>query len=358
MANEAFALSPISARAASLNDADFEAIREAFLETARGRWFLEEYTKRNRNADTAMVLEAVARIEHTLAAQKEEQKPQPSNELPNAMAAVKAIVTAARDNALAALDGSALGEALAPSRKCARVIHEIAWGLRESGADGRICSLLDMQVDAINAACDQVAAGGLRDSVLQAFDQAAQQIDDLTPPTATSEAAAFAVVVPPQDDEPASDAPAVVLTLVTAASESAAQDAARDKVLIETAATAEALDVIAETETMAGTVSHADGASLAEPIEAFAEVEACVEPAEPQLVRTVHLTIVTDVVDDEPKAEIVAEPAAEMPALIAPESLGASLIASGIIARPTTSRIDLLAPIRRMSQAEKVAFFS
>ena len=80
MANEAFALSPISARAASPTDADFEAIREAFLETARGRWFLDEYTRRNRNADTAMVLEAVARIESSLAAQKEEQQRQALSE--------------------------------------------------------------------------------------------------------------------------------------------------------------------------------------------------------------------------------------------------------------------------------------
>ena len=80
MSNEAFALSPISARAASPTDADFEAIREAFLETARGRWFLDEYTKRNRNADTAMVLEAVARIENSLAAQKEEQQRQAAAE--------------------------------------------------------------------------------------------------------------------------------------------------------------------------------------------------------------------------------------------------------------------------------------
>ena len=47
MANEAFALSPISARAAEPNEADYDAIREAFMETARGRWFLGEYAKRN-----------------------------------------------------------------------------------------------------------------------------------------------------------------------------------------------------------------------------------------------------------------------------------------------------------------------
>src|SRR3978361_578756 len=72
MADEAFALSPISARAALPGEEDYAAIREAFMETSRGRWFLTEYAKRNRNADTRMVLDAVARIEQSLVAQKEE----------------------------------------------------------------------------------------------------------------------------------------------------------------------------------------------------------------------------------------------------------------------------------------------
>src|ERR1700682_1189496 len=72
MAEQAFALSPISARAAQPGEEDYAAISEAFMETSRGRWFLGEYAKRNRNADTSMVLDAVARIEQTLAAQKEE----------------------------------------------------------------------------------------------------------------------------------------------------------------------------------------------------------------------------------------------------------------------------------------------
>ena len=63
MADEAFALSPISARAAQPSEADYDAIQEAFMETSRGRWFLGEYARRNRNADTSMVLDAVARIE-------------------------------------------------------------------------------------------------------------------------------------------------------------------------------------------------------------------------------------------------------------------------------------------------------
>ncbi|MEH2509997.1 hypothetical protein V1291_001351 [Nitrobacteraceae bacterium AZCC 1564] len=183
MSNTAFALSPISARATSPTEADFEAIREAFVETARGRWFLEEYTKRNRNADTALVLDAVARIERTLAAQKElkteEPQAQPAPDLTETLVAIKAIIAAARDSAEAALSGPPMDEALAPTRKCARVIREIAWGLRESGADGRICTLLDSQVDAINAACDHVPTSGFRDHVLAAFDRAAVQIEQL-----------------------------------------------------------------------------------------------------------------------------------------------------------------------------------
>src|SRR5271154_5984291 len=77
MVDEAFALSPISARAAQPSEADYDAIQEAFMETSRGRWFLGEYAKRNRNADTKMVLDAVARIEGTLAAQKQPE-PEPA----------------------------------------------------------------------------------------------------------------------------------------------------------------------------------------------------------------------------------------------------------------------------------------
>ena len=72
MADEAFALSPISARATLPGEEDYAAIAEAFMETSRGRWFLTEYAKRNRNADTRMVLDAVARIEQNLDAQREE----------------------------------------------------------------------------------------------------------------------------------------------------------------------------------------------------------------------------------------------------------------------------------------------
>lgn len=381
MANEAFALSPISARAASPTDADFEAIREAFLETARGRWFLDEYTRRNRNADTAMVLEAVARIESSLAAQKEEQQRQalseqaareaqaseppavelPSSELPEAMAAVKAIVAAARESAVQALAAPVFEEAIAPARKCARVIREIAWGLRESGADGRICFLLESQVDAINAACDHAAAVGVRDDVLRAFDQAAGEIEALSPSTAEPQAEAepFATV----ETVDLTPAPEPDLAAAPADISSDQQMASLDAELFEPPVTiVEDSLPVAEVETLAEEDQPVEMATIAvEPI----------ETAEPEIAQleTVQFEAVPEIAP-EPVVEIVPETAVVETVAVATTtfetetvaatqaSLGASLIASGIIAKPVSPRSDPLAPIRRMSQAEKVAFFS
>jgi hypothetical protein len=93
MADDAFALSPISARATQPSEQDYDAIREAFMETARGRWFLGEYAKRNRNADTRMVLDAVARVEENLAAQRQAA---PDNGLAEALVAIRRAVDEAR----------------------------------------------------------------------------------------------------------------------------------------------------------------------------------------------------------------------------------------------------------------------
>lgn len=47
---------------------DYDAIASAVMETERGRWFLAEYARRNRAADTASVLGALAEIERKLTA--------------------------------------------------------------------------------------------------------------------------------------------------------------------------------------------------------------------------------------------------------------------------------------------------
>src|SRR5215212_6696622 len=46
-----------------VSEANYDAIEAAVMETARGRWFLAEYARRNRHADTNMLLKALDRIE-------------------------------------------------------------------------------------------------------------------------------------------------------------------------------------------------------------------------------------------------------------------------------------------------------
>lgn len=46
-----------------LDASDYAAIEAAVMETSRGRWFLAEHARRNRHADTLMLLGAMARLE-------------------------------------------------------------------------------------------------------------------------------------------------------------------------------------------------------------------------------------------------------------------------------------------------------
>src|SRR5207342_1326111 len=133
MADEAFALSPISARATLPGEEDYAAISEAFMETSRGRWFLGEYAKRNRNADTSMVLDAVARIEQSLAAQRQATAEADAEaglaeaKLAEVLSALRGAIEAAQAYVAEALDNLELEQKLAPVRKGARVIREISW---------------------------------------------------------------------------------------------------------------------------------------------------------------------------------------------------------------------------------------
>ena len=221
MADEAFALSPISARATLPREEDYAAIAEAFMETSRGRWFLTEYAKRNRNADTSMVLDAVARIEQSLTAQREETLEQEASlrrlqqeeglsaqqaaeavaaaaaaqdRLTEALAAIRNSVEAAEESAVEALDSLALEQRLAPVRKGARVLREIAWRLREIGNDGRICDLIDSQVTVIEKGTDQFSSGEAKAALRAAFaalqGRLVEFVDDDRSPVAETEAAA------------------------------------------------------------------------------------------------------------------------------------------------------------------------
>jgi len=374
MADDAFALSPISARATQPSEQDYDAIREAFMETARGRWFLGEYAKRNRNADTRMVLDAVARVEENLAAQRQAA---PDNGLAEALVAIRSAVDEARAAASVAIDDLALEETLAPVRKGARVIREIAWRWREIGTDGRICDLIDSQANAIEAGCGQIASINPLGALSAAFDLIEKEIaafGDGTaafPPAAEEAVPSSSSPPSPSDEMPASEtaqAAAATSNAETAISTQAMPDetvGAAHETAEATAAAADAqaaddhdeavLDMVA-LEMAAVDPFDIDDPSDTDNIEA-----AELPPEDPVVVarqpEPPAAPAIAPSLQPSPQAshqasrEASPEPSSE-------PSLGSTLIANGILRKPTASGPDPLAPIRRLSQAEKIAFFS
>ena len=58
-----------------VTDSDYEAIESAIMETSRGRWFLSEYARRNRNADTNLILSAISSLTEMLDSHKRNASP-------------------------------------------------------------------------------------------------------------------------------------------------------------------------------------------------------------------------------------------------------------------------------------------
>ena len=412
MADEAFALSPISARAAQPNEEDYDAIHTAFMETSRGRWFLGEYAKRNRNADTRLVLDAVARIEQGLSAQKEAAA---EADLTEALAAIREAVTEAQAAANAGLEGLAIDERLAPIAKGLRIIREISWRWRETGADGRICDILDAQVAAIESSTGQISVDSVRAAVDQAFAEIDARIDEYSPgsaepPQARREAEDVNVVRFPAPAEEAAGAESeTATTIATAAEASVAEELA----VTPEAGVAEAAAAMSEpvAEAAAPIAAVVEAIEFVDEAVAGADDEALLdliaaEMSAPQSIDddndiTIAETAATPDIGErapfepetyepkpyepkpyEPKpaaprfetapVAAAARPAppavaatsasgpAPAPTLIgeAELSVGSAVIASGILNKPKVPANDPLAPIRRMSQAEKIAFFS
>jgi hypothetical protein len=424
MADEAFALSPISARATLPGEEDYAAIAEAFMETSRGRWFLTEYAKRNRNADTRMVLDAVARIEQSLTDQREETLEREASlqrlqqeeglsaqqaaeavaaaaaaqeRLTEALAAIRSSVEAAEESAVEALDSLALEQRLAPVRKGARVLREIAWRLREIGNDGRICDLIDSQVTVIEMGTDQFSSEEARAALRAAFaalqgrlvefgddDRAfvpaaeteaaapfpavkaaeavlAQEAAEapsasLATPAQSALAAAEAVLTQPETPPPAGEAAALEVVQEIVLQEAAVQNASVQIATQDADADTYAQDTNAQDEAVLDMIAMEMGAP--DPISDDEIAEAAAEQARPAEPAPIVARA------PEPGAAPVPPPIQQVvqpppPAAPAVEmSLGSSLIASGMLRKPVTAANDPLAPIRRMSQAEKIAFFS
>ncbi|WP_312016117.1 hypothetical protein [Bradyrhizobium sp. JYMT SZCCT0428] len=407
-----------------------------------------------------MVLDAVARIEQSLAAQKEESlaiqreaanaQREAANaqraaadavadnslaeaKLVEALIAIRGALEAAQSSAMGAIDALALNEKLAPVRKGARVIREIAWRLREIGNDSRICDLIDSQVQVIEKGAEQISSDEAKAALEAAFASLAGRIAEFSDEETAAPVAEAAVAETPVAETPVAEAyvaapapvaqdesPAVAeiieelpasqtqastssfsIDAVAPAAEAVVAEALVAEVMVAEAVVSQADAALEEVETAetAGielTAEAADAHDEAvldmiamemgapDPIDDDEFVEPEIEQAHIAVPIVEETRLAEPIIEEaqiveplpappeivaalpEPMMAAPVEPAVQPPpqpvAAAAPEpaleiSLGSSIIASGIVRRPVAAN-DPLAPIRRMSQAEKIAFFS
>jgi hypothetical protein len=134
-------------------EADYEAIVATMTQSARGRWFLAEYARRNRNADTRMVLDAVARIEASMAKTPpvpQVQSPQvqvPQVQIVDHAPAIAAALAEVRRRAMDILGAGAASREIVQQH--VKALRELTWTLREWGTDNALCDRLDAHASAI-----------------------------------------------------------------------------------------------------------------------------------------------------------------------------------------------------------------
>ncbi len=315
MSDDAFALTPVAAQPQQPSEAVYQALNAALSATARGRWFLSEFARRNRNSESSKMLDAVARIEQAVAARP-------------ALAAAGADLEIARTWAIAAraeavnlLNAPRREAVIAAGQRGTRIIREIAYSMRAVGNDPRICNILDTQLDAIEAA--QNAADGPSKGVIATFDRLIAQLDELipAPPEPAIEAASETVAV--SND----------VKMLTAVDPEARLAAVAD--LAVACATGDPKIDLSAAE------NDEDEAMLARIAREMAD-----QPDDEMVIPAPQL---------ETPTAATAEPAAANEVGL---SLGESLLAQGLVPTPFKPATDPFAALKRLTQSEKVALFT
>ena len=123
--------------------ADYDAICSAVTATARGRWFLDEFAKRNRNSDTAQVLAAIAEMKAAVVDERVQQASREAHqavriellEMARTIAQTRAEVAESRP---APTQPSAAPPGAAPAGDVAAAaerLRQIAWTIRACGIE-------------------------------------------------------------------------------------------------------------------------------------------------------------------------------------------------------------------------------
>jgi chemotaxis protein CheZ len=155
-------------RPSPFNDLDYDAIEAAVMETSRGRWFMGEFARRNRAADTDILLEAIKQLETTIG--RHQVIPNHDRIRRNVAEVVAVIDRAKQEIATPRTDPSKQLDAISfhthrtnqSILSSVEKIQQSTWALRQRGADQDLCEALDAYSTEIYGACSHQDLTGQR----------------------------------------------------------------------------------------------------------------------------------------------------------------------------------------------------
>jgi hypothetical protein len=149
---------------------EYDAICAVLMHTERGRWFLQEYARRSRSADTALLLAAIKRIEGVVRAERSSQLRQSFRsdllEMAKAITRARAEVAEVNPSAMSGPASPGRPGPVPPTREpvgtgdifaTAERIRDVTWAMRGHGFDPSTCDELEELAGSI------LSASSLRD---------------------------------------------------------------------------------------------------------------------------------------------------------------------------------------------------
>ena len=143
-------------------DLEYSAIEAALLETARGRWFLAEHSRRSRRLETIELEGALEQLKSSL-----RDPPALLGRLKSELGSINTMLQATRSELVAresAPPGQTPSTGATPPRnaiagllKAAEDLHELVWSLQAREIDPVVCEQIGRQTAAIFALTTQQA---------------------------------------------------------------------------------------------------------------------------------------------------------------------------------------------------------
>ena len=191
---------PVTKRA--LNpETEYRAIEAALLESARGRWFLSEHSRRARRLDTLTLQDAIAKLQNSM-----REPPALLGQLQHEIEGLQSLLAETRAALVAKPvdpEGTAPGTVSGANGiiSAAEGIHELAWQLHKQEIDVATCEQIARQASSLYAMSMRHAAESERVRQLTtALDGALLRLDGLLE-TIGHESQLDTFSMPPLEDE-------------------------------------------------------------------------------------------------------------------------------------------------------------